>query len=139
MDVGVTFNSEALSRLFQGHIGKSDVTVSIEGDLQGGGRFYAPLPLTIVSTRRNLAASIWPNPFAGTGTLSFRTESRGPVNVGLFDVRGRLVRRILETVDSPPQAFNLPLNAGFGLTSGVYFYRVWTPEATAHGRVTIIR
>ncbi len=43
-----------------------------------------------------LAASIAPNPLNTSGVLRFKTTRLGPARMRVFDVRGRLVRTLLD-------------------------------------------
>jgi hypothetical protein len=88
-------------------------------------------------------ASVAPNPLNPGGVLSFRTASAGPVSVTMFDHNGRLVRTLLERQRLPAGAHEVRIDSrdsgGRTLASGVYFYRVVTPEGVASGRFSILK
>lgn len=67
-----------------------------------------------------------PNPFRGSTQISYRLSREGQVRLGIFDVRGRLVKSVLDA--QLPAGEHLVRVDGNGLSSGVYFYRL-----EAHG------
>jgi serine protease len=82
------------------------------------------------------------NPSRGSPTLSFRTSRAGPVRVQLFDVRGRLIRRLVE--GQYPAGERLVRwdgkdDRGRTVGSGVYFFRVVTPDGVENRRVAVLR
>lgn len=67
-----------------------------------------------------------PNPFNPQSTVRFYVEHRGPVEILLFDARGRRVSTVLNGVVEAGQ-HQLPLlrsDAGTRLASGIYFLRM---------------
>ena len=93
-------------------------------------------PVTIVATDApevgpsisalRLRAST-PNPFHFTATLRYFLPTRGPVQLAVFDVRGRRVRLLVN--ESLPAGEHAAVwdgrdDAGKSVPSGVYFYRL---------------
>ena len=76
--------------------GESDVSFWVRGAMVTGGRFAAPLHLKVDAGKKGLAAAVSPNPMNPTAALTFRTRQPGPARVVLFDVRGRVVRVLLD-------------------------------------------
>ncbi|MBE0566168.1 MAG: T9SS type A sorting domain-containing protein, partial [Krumholzibacteria bacterium] len=74
-----------------------------------------------------LALRAWPNPFNPRTTVAFELPVAGPARVELFDLRGRLVRRLLDgTFAAGPRAvaWDATDDAGRRVASGVYLVRV---------------
>ena len=93
--------------------------------------------------RAPLAASIAPNPFNPAGVLTFRTMTPGRVSVNVFDLHGRLVRTLVEEPAMPAGVHEVRIDEGGepgqALASGVYFYRLETPDGTSSGRFPIMK
>jgi hypothetical protein len=90
-----------------------------------------------------LTTSVAPNPLNPVGVLSFRTASPGRVVVKMFDLRGRLVRTLLEAPLLEAGAHEVRIDGrgerGRPLASGVYFYRIETPDGATTGRIAILK
>jgi flagellar hook assembly protein FlgD len=75
--------------------------------------------------------------------LSFATSRPGPLQVGLYDVAGRLVRTVLDEQNAAAGLHDLTLDGrddrGRTLASGLYFYRIRALEGVSHGKVVIAR
>ncbi len=73
-------------------------------------------------------ALAWPNPFNPSTTVSFRTTAPGACRVGVFDVRGRRVRSLLEDAALPPGIHILGWDGrdqdGRACASGTYLLRI---------------
>jgi hypothetical protein len=76
---------------------------------------------------RSLLAQNYPNPFNPTTTIRYELATSEHVTLGLYDVAGREVARLVDEVQSGPQAFDLDAR---DLPSGIYFYRIVTPSFT---------
>jgi len=81
----------------------------------------------------------WPN---GATMLRVSTTRQGPLKASLFDVRGRLVGRLIEESNAMPGVRSVELGAHRGqgdrLPSGIYFYRVSSVTAEIHGKVVLL-
>jgi hypothetical protein len=83
-----------------------------------------------------------PNPVLSQTTIRFVLPRAGPVSLSLFDVRGRLVRRL---VSSTQGAGVHTVNwdgrdaAGLQAASGVYFYRLATETKTLQRKMLVVR
>jgi len=68
-----------------------------------------------------------PNPFNPSTRISYDLPARSPVTLRVYDVDGRLVRKMVDAVQGPG-AFSADWNGqndqGHPLASGVYFYRL---------------
>lgn len=82
------------------------------------------------------------NPFRSGTELSFSLGRPGPVQVTVFDLRGRLVRGLLDAhreAGVHQVSWNGLDQSGRAVASGVYFVRLSTPSATRTLRVTRVR
>jgi hypothetical protein len=67
----------------------------------------------------------FPNPFNPVTTIRFAVPENTNVTLIVYDLNGREVARLLNNVNYGVGAFNILFNSGtYGLSSGVYFYRV---------------
>ena len=84
-----------------------------------------------------LAAPL-PNPFRGSAQIRFGLARPGFVQIGLYDLRGRLVRT-LSSGALEPGVHNIRLDGGNEkLRAGVYFLRMTTPGSTFHAKVVAL-
>ncbi len=93
------------------------------------------------STRLALEAN-HPNPFARETTIRFSLPSAGSHSLVVYDVAGRLVRTLSEGV-RPAGAAQVTWDGrnsgGIQVPSGVYFYRLETPEGRVERRAVVRR
>lgn len=86
----------------------------------------------------------WPNPFNPATRLRFDLEGAGPrpVSLRIFDVRGRLVRRLLESPLAEGR-HDVPWTGtddrGAMVASGVYVVRLQAPGVDERGRLVLLR
>jgi len=80
----------------------------------------------------------YPNPFNNTTNIQIFLPEETQVSVSLFDINGRLVRRVREHMRLSAGYHTIRVDAA-GLAGGMYVYRVDTPGWTAHGKMTLIR
>lgn len=88
----------------------------------------ADLPTTMVLSQN------YPNPFNSATTIEFSLPSSQQVQLTVYDVLGRQVAQLANQVMSAgTHAITFDLNAASGLNlgSGVYFYRLSTPDQIA--------
>lgn len=79
-----------------------------------------------------------PNPFNPRTTIRYDLASAGHVQLGLFDLRGRLVRQLADG-ERPAGAHAVLLDGG-DLASGIYLLRLVGPGGlSATQRVTLVR
>ncbi|HYM81974.1 MAG TPA: FlgD immunoglobulin-like domain containing protein, partial [Candidatus Limnocylindria bacterium] len=82
-----------------------------------------------------------PNPFAGTTAIRFGLPHTGPVDLGIFDVAGRLVRQL---VDAPLAAglhtatWDRTDAQGVRVKPGIYYYRLITPTSRFEKRLVAL-
>jgi PKD domain/FlgD Ig-like domain len=143
-EIEACFTKDDLGLLFSNLHGTTVVTVTLEGVLFAGDVFRAQMDLSVTASgSRRLAASISPNPLNPDAVLTFHTGTAGAARVDLFDVRGRLVRRLL-TQDAMAAGYHdLRIDgrneSGEELASGVYFFRVRVGGDETTGQFAILK
>jgi len=84
-----------------------------------------------------------PNPFNPTTTISYELPESAVVNLSVYDVSGRLVRVLVgsESLSAGPHevVWNGQEDGGRQVATGVYFYRLETPEYAETRRITLIK
>ena len=79
----------------------------------------------------------YPNPFNPTTTISFTLIRSEVVKLSIFDLGGRLITTIVDGM-MPAGVTNINFNAN-ELASGVYIYRLQTPEYSMNRRMTLLK
>lgn len=83
------------------------------------------------------------NPTQDRSRLGFEVGVSGPVRMDVYDVRGRLVRRIVHERDRAAGVYDaswdLHDHRGQAVSSGVYFVRLNTVDAVQVQRLTVVR
>lgn len=82
-----------------------------------------------------------PNPFNPATTISFTLTERGPVNLLVFDVAGRLVRTLVDTDLEPGRhaaRWDGQGSDGRPAASGTYLYRLTTRGTILSGKMTLV-
>ena len=103
-----------------------------------------PSPVPEVNTPDRFALSdAYPNPFNPQTTIEFAVPNRTTVSLTLFDISGRAVRHLLRAEIVEPgrhgMVWDARDDAGRGLASGVYFYRLDAAGFSATRRVMLIK
>ncbi len=143
-ELSVAFRKQDLRALFQAlPDGRTSITAVLVGVVEKNTAFAASVELTVETTHEPLAVVVAPNPINPRGTLTFVTTRPGHVRVSLFDVSGRLVRRLYESGAAPAGYHDVPIDGkddrGRSLASGLYFYRIEGIEGVTSGRLTILK
>lgn len=96
-------------------------------------------PAAVPGARFGAAAS--PNPFNPKVTIAYTVARAGHLTVKIFDVRGRLVRTVLDgrVEHSGSVDWNGRDDAGGAAASGVYFYEVRMDNDVQVGKLALIR
>lgn len=82
-------------------------------------------------------ARVFPNPSGGRATVSFSLATEGPVEISLYDARGRLVEHVrFERLGRGTH--EIGLGEG-GLPPGVYFYGMNTAAWKSTGKLVLLR
>lgn len=95
-----------------------------------------PVPLVGPTQSYRLDPNV-PNPFNPVTTISFSLAVPGRAVLELFDVRGRLVARLLDA-ELPAGLHSIVLHAN-ELASGVYVYRLRSGSYENSRRLTLIK
>ena len=98
-----------------------DVQLTVNGQVQGEG--YA------------LYQNI-PNPFGSETTISFRTPVDGPVSLTIYDVNGKLVKKISENFNKGTNS--IMLNAEDLQAKGIFYYQMEAAGYSATKKMIVI-
>jgi hypothetical protein len=89
-----------------------------------------------------LNAKMQPNPLNPTTQVSFTMAHEGPVHVAVYDMQGRLVKRLLNEYrasGSQSLAWDGTNEWNARVMSGVYFVRIQAPEGAVTRAVSVVR
>jgi len=145
MVVMAYYTNASLRTLFDSApMGRSMVTVTLEGTLSTGGKLVGDVTLLIKKEPDGQqSVSVSPNPFNPQATMSLYMPERGTARVRLYDASGRLVRTLMDDSDAAAGYHYLTLDGrtstGAKMASGVYYYRVETSAGMTRGQVTIMK
>ncbi|MCB9357485.1 MAG: T9SS type A sorting domain-containing protein [Calditrichaeota bacterium] len=78
----------------------------------------------------------YPNPFNGETTIEFELPARTHARLDLFDITGRFVRSLYDGNALGRTSVHVSLD---GLASGIYIYRLTTPEEQLSNKMLLIR
>ena len=136
----VKFSREALDPLLT--LGVNDLTIT--GSLVTGESIEATDQVRVIDPAgSHLVVSATPNPVQPSGTLSFTTTRPGRARMAIFDVRGSLVRVLMDTpslaAGSHAVVFDGMGQRGEPVPAGVYFYKIVTAEGSSRGRIVLAR
>lgn len=82
-------------------------------------------------------AQNYPNPFNPSTTIRFDLFDTSPVSLQIFDISGRLIETIVDRELNPARyEYNF---SSTGLASGVYLYRLKTPNRQEIRKMTLIK
>ena len=90
----------------------------------------SPLSTTL---RRN-----HPNPFNGSTLISYTLAAPGAVSLIVYNTLGQPVRTLVDKVQATG-LYSVPWQPAEGVASGVYLYRLTTPDAVLTRRLTLLR
>jgi len=125
-----------------GATGTASVTVTVSS-LLGPLLQADTLNLRDAQPAAALAPRVIPNPVRAEAQLTFRTSREGPLSVGIFDLLGRRVRKLLDRSSLPAGLYSVTFDGrgddGAPLRGGVYFYRIRSAEGMKAGRLVIMK
>ncbi|HEU4333891.1 MAG TPA: FlgD immunoglobulin-like domain containing protein, partial [Candidatus Eisenbacteria bacterium] len=117
--------------------------VEVRGGLNSGATLAGAIEVDVHGTGGALSASVSPNPLNPEAVLSFATEKAGAIRVRLYDARGRFVRTLEDRSGAASGYHDVRIDGrddrGNRLATGVYFYRVESPDGVFGGRFTILK
>jgi hypothetical protein len=128
--------------------GLSEAT--IEGNLNTGETFIATIgPVKVVPPHKGddhkkspLALRVKPNPLNPKADISFTLTQSGRVTIGIYDLRGRLIRTVLDesrTTGSQSVAWNGFDASQRRVASGRYYVRITAPQGQEVRSVTVLK
>ena len=120
-------------------LGSSDLTLKVAFELTGG---LAAQPTDVVWAHSEFAQRATPNPFVTRTAVRFALPSPGAASLKIYDVAGRLVRRISATQlerGTHSLAWDGRLQDGSRSPAGVYFYRLETRGLEHRGKLIHVR
>jgi hypothetical protein len=109
-------------------------------DLGGGTVAVDPVPPG--TPRVTTLAGVTPNPLRSDATIRYQLAAESDVVLGIYDVAGRAVRRLVET-RQPAGHYALRWDgrtrAGAAVAAGTYFARLQAGERTFARKITVVR
>jgi hypothetical protein len=95
-----------------------------------------------VAPLRTLLRANVPNPFNPATAIRFDVAQRGPVELRIYDITGRVVRTLVRATlaaDRHQKVWDGADDAGRPLPSGVYVCRLVTSDETTSRKLTLVR
>jgi hypothetical protein len=136
-ELPVWFATENLRTALRGEEpGRRTLEAVLSGGLVNGDVIEAPVTLRVIVTGGKSMIRVAPNPSNPEAVLSFETAATGFARVRIFDPSGRCVGTILDERLLPAGSHQVRLK---GFSSGIYFYRVDTPEGASTGRFVVLK
>ncbi len=141
-EISMDFAKEDLRLLFTSLDVETPLAMTLTANLEGGGTVRATIAAT-VQPERKLVARMMPNPLNPETTIRVNMETPDRLSIRLYDIRGRLVRTVMEGVDMPAGVHDIKFDgrgsSGASLPSGRYFYRAETVSERTTGSITIMK
>jgi len=112
-------------------------------DADGTYSWYGPIRVERADsfTSRLSILGIWPNPTAGSTTIRFSVPPDKAVRLDVYDLRGRLVRRLRRGVAGSANletAWDVRDDRGARVPSGTYFLRLSAGNLVVTGKVVVL-
>jgi hypothetical protein len=127
---------------FSAYTGGLSQQVLIDDIMVARGVLVSTATADATPVRFALGASV-PNPFNPRTTLRFELPQAAPVELSVYDVRGRLVRSLVDGETIPAGRHGVVWNgvddAGRNVASGLYFYRLRAGNFRETKRMTLLR
>jgi hypothetical protein len=122
------------------------VTATMAADLSNGGKISGDVSIRVVKFSflgAGQLSSVSPNPLNPQAKLMFVTTAPGEASVQIFDVRGRMVRNLMQRQYLTPGVHELVIDGrneqGNRLSSGTYFYRIQSGEGPIKGSFQVLK
>lgn len=83
----------------------------------------------------------YPNPFNPTTTFEYSLKQPGDVQIGIFDASGKEIKSLVDGYRSAG-SYKINFDASSvsnGLPSGIYYYRISTPEFTQTKKMILLK
>jgi hypothetical protein len=106
-----------------------------------------PLMATLVDKKSKIVtdfalAQNYPNPFNPTTTIHFSIDKNQHTRLVIYDILGREIKRLVDNVRQSGRytvQWDGTNNQGQPVASGVYFYRLSTPERTKIHKMMLLK
>lgn len=142
-ELTVEFSAEELALLFANVQHTGVIMLNVSGSFYAGGSLAAEIRVLVQRGGQGAPLRITPNPFNPEAVVTFSTSKPGPVRAQLYDVRGRMVRTVIqdEVLAAGPHVIALAARADNGVTlaSGIYFFRLTGPDGVTTKRVAVAK
>lgn len=105
-------------------------------------RLVSDIATSVASTAppKGLAIEAAPNPFNPTTTIRFSAPGADPRTLIVYDLRGRMIRRLLSDARGPTEiAWDGRDGGGREVPSGVYFARIHAGDEAESVRLVLVR
>jgi lysophospholipase L1-like esterase len=97
----------------------------------------APTGIRTSQGRPTAGIRVCPNPFNAATTISYTVPSASAVTIVVYDVRGRLVDRLVDRLYHEAGEYHIHYEAASG--TGVYFLRVEASGKTGTGKLLLLK
>lgn len=146
-ELRVCFTQKDMKTLFASvGNGTTTVTATMAADLSNGGKIRGDVSIRVVKFSflgAGQLSSVSPNPLNPQAKLMFVTTAPGEASVQIFDVRGRVVRNLMQRQYLTPGVHELIIDGrneqGNRLSSGTYFYRIQSGEGPIKGSFQVLK
>ncbi|MFQ5583734.1 MAG: T9SS type A sorting domain-containing protein, partial [Calditrichia bacterium] len=85
----------------------------------------------------------YPNPFNAQTTISYRVIERSNIQITIYDVRGKMVRKLVDEKNQLPGEYSSKWNGkdkrGGDAASGIYFYQLRAGNFVETKRALLIK
>ncbi len=101
-------------------------------------------PIAATPTYTNSLSQNYPNPFNPQTHIAFTVKELAPVTVNIYNVRGQLVKTLVNNETFAPgvthtRDWNGVNNTGQSVSSGVYFYKLVTKNYTQTKKMVLLK
>ena len=79
----------------------------------------------------------YPNPFNPTTLITYKVKDTCHIRLGVYDLTGKLIVTLVDQVVQ--SGINQVVFDGSGLSSGVYFYKLETPQNVWSRKMTLVK
>lgn len=146
-ELRVCFTQKDMKALFAGvGNGTNTVTATMAANLSNGGKIRGDVSIRVVKFSfldAGQLSSVSPNPLNPQAKLMFVTTAPGEASVQIFDVRGRMVRNLMQRQYLTPGVHEMTIDGrneqGNRLSSGTYFYRIQSGEGPIKGSFQVLK
>ncbi|MBK7106511.1 MAG: T9SS type A sorting domain-containing protein [Ignavibacteriae bacterium] len=127
----ITASRTPVTEVMVTFIDNSDTTKQYTAFTNSQGYYSTSIITSIESDEKNIPTSFklgqsYPNPFSSTTAIPYALDKESNVNVNIYDILGRVVRKFeigMESVGSHNLFWNGKNNSGNLVSNGIYFYQ----------------